>query len=68
MVAICQALARKLRPTRISTLSIWRIPAAVESAIGKKQEIAPIATFDPGPTPNHMIITGKKMILGVGPR
>ncbi len=44
------------------------MPAAVDSATGKKHEIAPIAIFDPGPTPNHMIITGKKMIFGVGPR
>ena len=61
-------MARKLRPTRISTLSIWRMPAAAESATGKKHEIVPIATFEPGPTPNHMIMTGKKMIFGVGPR
>ena len=52
----------------ISTVSIWRMPAATLSATGKKQEIVPIATFEPGPTPNHMIITGKKMIFGVGPR
>ena len=37
-------------------------------AIGKKQDTAPIAILDPDPTPNHMIITGKKMIFGVGPR
>ena len=47
---------------------IWRMPAAAQSATGKKHEIVPIATFEPGPTPNHMIITGKKMIFGVGPR
>ena len=46
----------------------WRIPAAADSAIGKKQEITPIAIFDSGPTPNHIIMTGKKMIFGVGPR
>ena len=44
------------------------MPAAALIAIGKKHEIAPIAIFDPEPTPNHMIITGKKMIFGVGPR
>ena len=60
--------ARKLRPTRISTGLIVRMPAAALSATGKKHEIVPIATFEPGPTPNHMIITGKKMIFGVGPR
>ena len=43
-------------------------PDAALIAIGKKQEIAPMAIFDPEPTPNHMIITGKKMIFGVGPR
>ena len=43
-------------------------PAAALIAIGKKQDSAPIAIFDPAPTPNHMIITGKKMIFGVGPR
>jgi hypothetical protein len=52
----------------MSTLSISRIPPAMLSATGKKQEIAPIATFDPGPTPNHMIMMGKKMIFGQGPR
>ena len=61
-------LARKLRPTRISTGSISRMPAAALSATGKKQESAPIAILEPGPTPNHMIMTGKKMIFGVGPR
>ena len=44
------------------------MPTAVEIAIGKKQEIAPIAILEPPPTPNHMIMIGKKMILGVGPR
>jgi hypothetical protein len=44
------------------------MPAATLSAIGKKQESAPMATFEPPPTPNHMIMTGKKMIFGVGPR
>ena len=44
------------------------MPAAALIAIGKKHDSAPIAIFEPGPTPNHMIITGKKMILGVGPR
>ena len=61
-------LARKLLPTRISTGSIWRMPAATESAIGKKQDSVPSATFEAGPTPNHMIMIGKKMIFGVGPR
>ena len=67
-MAICQPVSRKLRPTRISTASISRMPAAVLIAIGKKHESTPIAIFEPEPTPNHMIITGKKMILGVGPR
>ena len=44
------------------------MPAATLSTIGKKHEIVPIAILDPGPTPNHMIITGKNTILGVGPR
>ena len=44
------------------------MPAAARERDGKKQEIVPIATFEPGPTPNHMIMTGKKMIFGVGPR
>ena len=44
------------------------MPAAALIAIGKKHESAPIAIFEPAPTPNHMIITGKKMIFGVGPR
>ena len=61
-------LARKLRPTRISTLSIWRMPAATDSATGKKHDSVPSAILDSEPTPNHMIITGKKMIFGVGPR
>ena len=52
----------------MSTGSISRMPAATLSAIGKKQETAPIAILEPGPTPNHMIMTGKKMIFGVGPR
>ena len=68
MVTICQVDARKLCPTRISTRSIWRMPAAALIAIGKKQDTTPIAIFEPAPTPNHMIITGKKMIFGVGPR
>jgi hypothetical protein len=51
-----------------NTASTPRIPAATLIATGKKQEIAPIAVFEPSPTPNHMIITGKKMIFGVGPR
>ena len=68
LAAIARALARKLLPTRIRTRSICRMPDAALIAIGKKQETAPIAIFDPEPTPNHMIITGKKMIFGVGPR
>ena len=40
-----------------------RIPPATLSATGKKHEIAPIAILEPGPTPNHMIMTGKKMIF-----
>ena len=44
------------------------MPAAADSATGKKHDTAPIATFEPGPTPNHMIMIGKKMIFGVGPR
>jgi hypothetical protein len=52
----------------MSTPSTCRKPAATLIAIGKKQESAPIATLDPAPTPNHMIMTGKKMIFGVGPR
>ena len=44
------------------------MPAAALIATGKKQDSTPIAIFDPAPTPNHMIMTGKKMILGVGPR
>ncbi len=44
------------------------MPAATLIATGKKQETAPMAILDPAPTPNHMIITGKKMIFGVGPR
>ena len=42
--------------------------AATLITIGKKQDMAPIAIFDAGPTPNHMIMIGKKMIFGVGPR
>ena len=34
----------------------------------KEADTAPIAIFDPAPTPNHMMMTGKKMIFGVGPR
>jgi hypothetical protein len=68
LVTICIGEARKLRPTRMSTSSMPRIPAATESATGKKQDSAPIAILDPMPTPNHMIMMGKKMILGVGPR
>ena len=44
------------------------MPAATLSATGKKQDSVPSAIFDPGPTPNHMIMIGKKMIFGVGPR
>ena len=44
------------------------MPAATLSATGKKQERVPSAIFDAEPRPNHMIITGKKMIFGVGPR
>ena len=44
------------------------MPAATDSAIGKKQDSEPSATFEAGPTPNHMIMIGKKMIFGVGPR
>ncbi len=44
------------------------MPAAVLMTIGKKHDSTPIAIFEPLPTPNHMIITGKKMIFGVGPR
>ena len=44
------------------------MPAATLSTIGKKHESVPIATFESGPTPNHMIMIGKKMIFGVGPR
>lgn len=44
------------------------MPAATESAIRKKQDSVPNAIFEGGPTPNHMITIGKKMIFGVGPR
>ena len=44
------------------------MPAAALIATGKKHDTTPIAIFDPAPTPNHISITGKKMILGVGPR
>ena len=44
------------------------MPAAALRATGKKQDSAPMAIFEPGPTPNHMIMIGKKMIFGVGPR
>ena len=44
------------------------MPAAALIAIGKKQDSTPIAILEPEPTPNHMIMTGKKMIFGVGPR
>jgi hypothetical protein len=65
---IWPTLSRKLRPTRISTVSISRIAAATLIATGKNEDSAPIATLEPGPTPNHMISSGKKMIFGVGPR
>jgi hypothetical protein len=42
-------LARKLRDPDQHLVDLAH-PAAVESAIGKKQEIAPIATLEPGPT------------------
>ena len=67
-MVICHGEARKLRPTRTSTGSICRMPAAMLMAIGKKHDSAPIAILDPEPTPNHMIMIGKKMIFGVGPR
>ena len=67
-MTICQVLSRKLRPTRISTPSIWRMPAAALSTTGKKHDTVPMAILDSGPTPNHMIITGKNTIFGVGPR
>ena len=44
------------------------MPAATLSAMGKKHDTAPIAILEPPPTPNHMIITGKNTIFGVGPR
>ena len=44
------------------------MPDAALMAIGKKQDTTPIAILEPDPTPNHMIITGKKIIFGVGPR
>ena len=44
------------------------MPLATLSTMGKKHDSAPIATFEAGPTPNHMIMIGKKMIFGVGPR
>ena len=44
------------------------MPAATLSATGKKHDNVPSAILDSGPTPNHMIMIGKKMILGVGPR
>ena len=44
------------------------MPAAALSTTGKKHDSVPIAILDPAPTPNHMIITGKKTIFGVGPR
>ena len=44
------------------------MPDAALMAMGKKQDTTPMAIFDPVPTPNHMIMTGKKMIFGVGPR
>ena len=37
------------------------------STTGKKQDTAPIAIFEPGPTPQSRISTGNRMILGVGP-
>ena len=44
------------------------MPAATLNATGKKQDSVPSAILEPGPTPNHMIMIGKKMIFGVGPR
>ncbi len=44
------------------------MPAATDNAIGKKQDRVPSAILEGGPTPNHMIMIGKKMIFGVGPR
>ena len=44
------------------------MPAAALSTTGKKHDSVPIAILDSGPTPNHMIITGKNTIFGVGPR
>ena len=44
------------------------MPLATLSTMGKKHDSVPIATFEAGPTPNHMIMIGKKMIFGVGPR
>ena len=65
---ICHVVARKLRPTRMITLSMPRMPPAALTATGKKHDSTPIAILEPEPTPNHMIMIGKKMILGVGPR
>ena len=36
------------------------------NSTGKKQDTAPIATFEPGPTPQNRISTGNRMIFGVG--
>ncbi len=44
------------------------MPEATLSATGKKQDSAPIATFDDGPTPNSAIRIGRKTIFGVGAR
>ena len=40
------------------------MPAAVLRAIGKKLDSTPSAILEPEPTPNHMIVSGKKMIFG----
>ena len=58
----------KLRPTRNNTGSTWRTPEVTLKAIGKKHDSAPMAIFEPPPTPNITMNTGRKMILGVGAR
>ena len=46
-------------------LSVTLIEISAALALGGSLAIA---TFEEGPTPNHIIMMGKKMIFGVGPR
>ena len=61
-MALHVALIQPLIPP--NTGNIARLCAATDSAIGKKQDSTPSATFEAMPRPNHRMKIGARMTRG----